>query len=53
MTSDIEFLIEIGNLVCDECGEYRDCGFKYEECGRLYDAEVALNKFLKSINKDA
>lgn len=39
-----ETVIAIGNEVCDECGEYRDCGLEYDDCLRLQNAIVIFEK---------
>lgn len=41
----------IGNEICEGCGEGRDCGLEYDDCERMYQAEVYLDEYIRSLKE--
>ena len=50
--NEIELVQNIGNEVCEGCGEDRDCGEELDDCFRIADAIDALNEFIKGERND-
>ena len=44
----IDLVVKIGNNVCEDCGEYRDCGEEIDECSRIANALDKLDIYLKA-----
>ena len=43
----LELLQDIGNEICEGCGDARDCGEEYDECSRIANAIRYLDKFME------
>jgi len=49
--TDIEFVQEIGNEICEGCGPDADCGEAPAECDRIATAIGLLDDFIKRLNE--
>ena len=42
----LKVLQQIGNEICEGCGDDRDCGLEYEDCDRIIRTANILDQWL-------
>ena len=45
----LKLVQQIGGEICEDCGEYRDCGLEYDDCGRIENALNLLDEYNQKI----
>lgn len=43
----LDLVQQIGNEICEGCGEDRDCELEYEDCDRVLNAIALLDEYLQ------